>query len=48
MSNDGGKKKLVGIHLTVETLKKLRLFAAQKFKSYSEVVEEALKQYLKD
>jgi len=47
MSNDG-KKKLVGIYLTVETLKKLRLFAAQKFKSYSEVVEEALKQYLKD
>lgn len=41
------KKKLIGIYLPVETLRKLKVFAAQKFLSVSVVVEEAVKEFLK-
>lgn len=42
-----GKKKLVGIYLTIETLKNLRKYCAEKFLTLSEVVERAVKEYLK-
>ena len=41
-----GKKKLVGIYLTLETLKRLKLFAAEKFTSVSEIVEKAVREFL--
>jgi metal-responsive CopG/Arc/MetJ family transcriptional regulator len=42
----GSNKKLVGIYLTLETLKRLRMYAAKKFVSLSEVVENAVKEFL--
>jgi len=41
-----GKKKLVGIYLTIETLKRLKIFAAERFASVSEIVEKAVKEFL--
>lgn len=40
------KKKYVGFYLSLETIKRLRIFAAKSFKSLSNVVEEAIKEYL--
>lgn len=40
------KKKYVGFYLSLETIKRLRIFAAKCFKSLSELVEEAIKEYL--
>jgi hypothetical protein len=40
------KKKLVGIYLTIETIKRVKIYAAEKLMSLSEVVERAIKEYL--
>lgn len=40
------KKKLVGIYLTIETIRRIRIYAAEKLMSLSEVVERAIKEYL--
>ncbi|OPX83446.1 MAG: hypothetical protein A4E52_01828 [Pelotomaculum sp. PtaB.Bin013] len=40
------KKKLVGIYLTIETIKRIRIYAAEKFISLSEVIEQAIKEFL--
>lgn len=40
------KKKLVGIYLTLETLKRLKVYAASKLTSVSDVVEKAIKEFL--
>lgn len=39
-------KKLTGIYLTLETLKKLKIYAAKQLLSVSAIVEEAVKEYL--
>jgi hypothetical protein len=39
-------KKYTGFYLTIETLEKLRVYAAKKFKSLSEIAEQAIKEYL--
>jgi len=39
-------KKLVGIYLTIETLRRLKIYAAGKFVSVSEVMEKAVWEFL--
>lgn len=41
-----GDKKLVGIYLTMETLKRLKIFAAEKLTSVSEIAERAVNEFL--
>ena len=40
------EKKFVGFYFTLETLKRLRMYAAKTFKSLSEIAEQAIKEYL--
>jgi len=40
------QKKLTGIYFTIETLKKLKIYAAEKMVSVSTVVEEAVKEFI--
>lgn len=42
-----GKKKLIGIYLPLELVKKLKVYAAEKGRSVSSVVEQALKDFFK-
>lgn len=39
-------KKLTGIYFTIETLKRLKIYAANKLLSMSVVVEKAVKEFL--
>lgn len=40
------KKRLTGIYFTIETLKRLKIYAAKKLSKVSPIVEEAVKQFL--
>lgn len=40
------EKKLQGIYLTIETIKRLKVYAAKQLMSISEVVEKAIKEFL--
>ena len=39
-------KKLTGIYFTIETLKRLKIYAASKLSKMSDIVEEAVKKFL--
>lgn len=47
MADGGEKKKLIGIYLPIETIRNLKVFAANHFRSVSEVAEQAIKEWLK-
>jgi len=40
------EKKLTGIYFTINTLKRLKIYAAQKLLKVSDVVEKAVKEFL--